>query len=258
VAIKAVTFDFWSTLYQNRVVDYNKRLHALKEAVEQGCGARFTVGQFEEAMKEARETWNQAWLHHHRTMSAEEWLLVMLNRLDVSLAPGDLDRIKTDMENTVLVDRPALVPEGREVLASLAICYRLAIISDTGLTPGRILRQLLDEDNISSYFRRFTFSDEVGYSKPHPAAFLITLEHLGVRPEEAVHVGDLLRTDIAGAQQVGMRAVQYIGVHRDEGLASQTLIKLDAIINSHTALEPWLRMWDSSDLFLRELRVPGA
>jgi HAD superfamily hydrolase (TIGR01549 family) len=248
LTVKAITFDFWSTLYQNKVIDYTKRLLELKEAVEECCGAGFSREQFEAAVKVARQTWGQTWQKQHRTMSAEEWLLAMLADLGASLLPEDLDRIRTKMENSVLMDRPILVTEARTVLEQLSASYRLAIISDTGITPGRVLRQILADDGLMRYFSHLTFSDEVGYSKPHPAAFLTTLEALEARPAEAVHVGDLLRTDIAGAQEVGMRAVQYIGVHRDEGPSSLlepgVIIKPDAVIASHTELEPLLISWN--------------
>ncbi len=39
----------------------------------------------------------------------------------------------------------------------------------------------------------------------------------GVDPTEAAHVGDLRRTDIAGARAAGMVAVRYTGVADDPG-----------------------------------------
>jgi putative hydrolase of the HAD superfamily len=43
--------------------------------------------------------------------------------------------------------------------------------------------------------------------KPRPEIFQQTLEKLGVQPSEALHVGDTLASDVAGALGVGMRAV---------------------------------------------------
>jgi putative hydrolase of the HAD superfamily len=159
-----------------------------------------------------------------------------------------LAEIQAGMENSILNDVPTLVPEARQVLADLAGRYRLAIISDTGITPGRVLRQLLAGDNLTPYFTHLTFSDEVGRSKPHPSAFLTTLDALDATPAEAVHVGDLLRTDIAGAQAVGMRAVQYIGVSQDQanGLEDGRKITPDAVIRSHEELEPLLKRWNGT------------
>lgn len=46
-----------------------------------------------------------------------------------------------------------------------------------------------------------------GYMKPHPSIFQAALDGLGVRPQEAIMVGDSLSHDIAGAARVGMRGV---------------------------------------------------
>ncbi|MBI1877588.1 MAG: HAD family hydrolase [Chloroflexi bacterium] len=244
--IKAITFDFWSTLYESKTVDYAKRLLQLKEAVEQRGGAIFAPEQFETAVKMARETWSRTWTEEHRTMTADEWLAVMLRELNTTLQLELLAEIRLNMENSVLSDLPTLVPEAKSILADLSSRYRLAIISDTGITPGRVLRQLLGRDHLTPYFTHLTFSDEVGRSKPHPSAFLTTLNALDAAPAEAVHVGDLLRTDIAGAQAVGMRAVQYIGVSHDQadGLEDGWKITPDAVIRSHEELGPLLKRWN--------------
>jgi len=39
------------------------------------------------------------------------------------------------------------------------------------------------------------------------AMFEASLNELGVKPREAVHVGDLLHTDVAGAKAMGMKAI---------------------------------------------------
>lgn len=250
MTIKAVTFDFWSTLYKGRTVDYTKRLLALKESVEQFSGATFHMEQFKDAVKVARDAWNHTWAKAHRTITADEWLEIMLNELGTSLRPRHLQKIQFWMENSVLHEPPTLAPEAKSVLANLSTRYRLAIISDTGITPGRVLRQILQQDGISRYFTCLTFSDEIGLSKPHPDAFLTTLAALEAAPAEAVHVGDLLRTDIAGAQAVGMRAVQYIGITRGEQWGSfpdeSPEIVPDAVIESHTELTSLLQQWNGT------------
>jgi putative hydrolase of the HAD superfamily len=248
LTIKAITFDFWSTLYQSKTIDYTNRLFQIKQAVEQRSGDTFDLAQFQAAVGVARETWKQTWQEQYRTLNAGDWLKIMLNELGVSLTPAHLSEIKTNLENSILDDLPTLVPEARAVLSDLSVDYQLAIISDTGLTPGRVLCKVLEKDNLIDYFAYLTFSDEVGHSKPHPQAFLTTLDTLGVKPQEAVHVGDLLRTDIAGAQNVGMRAVQYIGVSHDIGAnlpaSSKKRIIPDGVIKSLAELAPLLQGWN--------------
>ncbi len=241
--IQAITFDFWSTLYRGQTVDYTQRLLTLKESVERGSGTTFSLEQFKAAVEIARQTWSRTWQQEHRTIDAAEWLDIILEELGTSMPDDDHFNIQTNLEESVLQEMPILEPAVKEVLAELAGRYRLGIISDTGITPGRVLRQILEQDGIIDYFDHLTFSDELGRSKPHPEAFLATLDRLQAVPAQAVHIGDLLRTDIAGAQGVKMRGVQYIGVSRDDGQDVPPAIGPvvpDGIISRHTELAPLL------------------
>jgi putative hydrolase of the HAD superfamily len=51
------------------------------------------------------------------------------------------------------------------------------------------------------------FSDEVGVRKPDPRIFRIAAEKLGVAPNEIIHVGDNLKSDVWGAKNAGFTAV---------------------------------------------------
>ncbi len=248
LTIKAITFDFWATLYQSKIIDYTERINQLKEIVEQCSGANFETPQFKAAVKAARNAWGRIWTEEHRTMAANEWLGVMLNELEISLSPTHLSEIKSYLENSILKDWPILASEARAVLADLSPRYRLAIISDTGVTPGRVLRQVLKKDGLFDHFTHLTFSDEVGRSKPHSDVFFSTLKALEANPQQAVHVGDLLRTDIAGAQAVGMRAVQYTGINHDGQSdlvdVSTPAVTPDAVIKNFMELKPLLQRWN--------------
>ncbi len=251
MSITTITFDFWATLYKSKTADYTERLLNLLNMVQSRSGTNFEFEEFKAAVRVARQNWSRVWIEEQRTIPADEWLKVMLKALDTTLAPADLHAVQTSMENSVLDDAPTLAPDAREILAGLSQTHKLAIISDTGITPGRVLRQLLEKDNIDRYFSHLTFSDEIGRSKPHASAFLTTLATLGAAPTQAVHVGDLLRTDIAGAQAVGMRAVQYIGISKDDWIsatdAPARTVTPDAVISRHTELEPWLSHWNGAD-----------
>jgi putative hydrolase of the HAD superfamily len=50
-------------------------------------------------------------------------------------------------------------------------------------------------------------SHRVGVEKPDPRIFRIALDRLGVDPGRAVHVGDTLHADVAGAVAAGVRPV---------------------------------------------------
>jgi putative hydrolase of the HAD superfamily len=52
------------------------------------------------------------------------------------------------------------------------------------------------------------FSSACGLSKPDPRIYRLALDQLGVEPTEAMFVGDGANDELAGAERVGMRAVQ--------------------------------------------------
>ena len=108
----------------------------------------------------------------------------------------------------ILSALPTVNEGAREILKSLEHRgLHLALICNTGRTPGKMLRLVLDRLALAPFLRVLTFSDEVGLRKPHPEIFWRTLSALGVAPEFAAHVGDDVTTDVAGARGVGMRAV---------------------------------------------------
>ncbi|MDP1795455.1 MAG: HAD family hydrolase [Acidimicrobiales bacterium] len=93
---------------------------------------------------------------------------------------------------------------------------KIGIVCDVGFTPSTHLRDHLDRRGLLRYFDGWSFSDEVGYYKPAREIFDHALETVGnPDPSTVAHVGDLRRTDIAGALNMGMTAVRYAGVFDD-------------------------------------------
>ena len=56
-------------------------------------------------------------------------------------------------------------------------------------------------------------STVVGVAKPDPAIFEIALRRAGVEPDDVVHVGDMVSTDIAGARAAGIEPI-HLDPHR--------------------------------------------
>lgn len=80
--------------------------------------------------------------------------------------------------------------------------YRLAVISNWDVSLHKALRRF----GLAPYFELAVASLEEGVEKPEVALFHLTLDRLGVGPEEAVHVGDDPLDDLTGAKDAGMRA----------------------------------------------------
>jgi putative hydrolase of the HAD superfamily len=94
---------------------------------------------------------------------------------------------------------------------------RIGIVCDVGWTGSPILREHLARHGVLDLFDHWSFSDEVGAYKPSAVIFEHALAGLGgVAPAVTAHVGDLRRTDIAGARAMGMTAVRFTGVFDDD------------------------------------------
>ena len=119
-----------------------------------------------------------------------------------------LDEAVTAYINPVLRLLP--VPGVREALVAVRERgVRLAVISNTGRTPGVVLRQVLHHYGFLGFFTTLSYSDEIGYRKPHPEIFRETLLRMGAEPARALHIGDDAAADVAGARSVGMRVCHF-------------------------------------------------
>jgi FMN phosphatase YigB (HAD superfamily) len=89
--------------------------------------------------------------------------------------------------------------------------YRLAVICNTGMVGGGVLRQVLKRHGLFDAFDVTVFSNEFGLAKPHPRIFTHTLAELGgIEPRHALHVGDLEELDVEGARRARLHAARYV------------------------------------------------
>lgn len=95
-------------------------------------------------------------------------------------------------------------PDVHPTLSSLAPTYRLGLVTN-GLAC--LQRYKFEASGLQGYFQTVIIAGEIGIAKPAPAVFEHALDHLGVHASDAVMIGNSLRADIAGAQQVGLRAI---------------------------------------------------
>ena len=114
----------------------------------------------------------------------------------------------------------------------------LGLVSDTSLSAGRHLRSYLKEFGLYDHLGSLAFSDEVGAYKPQPEIFHAALAGLGVHdPVGAVHVGDLKRTDIAGARALGMTTVRFRGVNDDNESGPEADHVIDRLVTLPAVLD---------------------
>jgi putative hydrolase of the HAD superfamily len=95
-------------------------------------------------------------------------------------------------------------PEVPDVLARLrAGGARLAVVSNWDVS----LHDVLERTGLRPLVDAVVISAELGVAKPDPAIFRAALDRLGAALDGAVHVGDSLEHDVAGARAAGLEAV---------------------------------------------------
>lgn len=237
--MRAITFDFWSTLYRYEKSDRERRAAMLREVLRR-AGYDRPPERLLAANDAAWQAWAIIWAQEHRTEDARFWLEHFLHAAEATLPPALFEEAVERLEAVVMAPYVRPVEGAVALVKGLARHHALGLISDTALTPGSLIRARLERDGLLTCFRQLSFSDEVGRSKPHPRIFRVTLEALGATAAEAVHVGDIRRTDIAGAHGVGMRAIRFAGVFDDRDTRWP---EGDAVAFSYAELADILRGW---------------
>jgi putative hydrolase of the HAD superfamily len=143
-------------------------------------------------------------------------------------------RATAAVDDALLAQPPELLPGAADAVRRLARRYRLGIISDTGFASGEAQDRLLARDGLRDCLAVRVYSCDVGHAKPHAEPFRRAAASLGVAPAETLHVGDIERTDVAGALASGYRAVR-IDALRDGGPSSA-----ERVVRTWSELERWL------------------
>ena len=117
-----------------------------------------------------------------------------------------------------------IYPDTKPVLKQLGETYRLALLTN-GLVD--LQREKIEASGLNDYFKVITISGEIGIGKPDPAIFELVLKRLGIEADNAIMVGNSLKSDVAGAQGVGIMAVwvNRTGAKGDDTITPDAEIK---------------------------------
>jgi putative hydrolase of the HAD superfamily len=237
VTLQAVTFDFWQTIAaEPRQALLHPRRVTLWEDILAGAHPRERV---DEVLRGVQRRHHESWRAGRIFGAAEA----------AAVAAADLDPDIDDATAQALIDAFVgsgdgidleLTPGIEGALAELDEAgLRLGIVCDVGFTSGRQLRAVLERAGVLHHFDGWAFSDEVGAYKPAAAIFHHALRELGgVEPERAAHIGDLRRTDVAGARGMGMVSIRYRGANDDPPDDGP---EADHVLDDHGELAAMLR-----------------
>jgi putative hydrolase of the HAD superfamily len=237
--IKAITFDLWDTIIHDDSDEPKRKAKGLRSKKEerrhlvwQALDAEAPIGLAEVtlAYNTADAAFNAVWHDQHITWVIADRLRVVLKGLGRTLPDAAFDRLVKAHEDMEITIAPDPIPGIGEALAALkAKGFKLAIVSDAIVSPGRCLRQLLEIYDLKRHFDGFAFSDEVGYSKPHRAMFESAARQMGVSLPEMAHIGDRDHNDVKGPQALGMKAILFTATRP----ADKDKTSADAICERH-------------------------
>lgn len=207
--IRAVTFDFWGTLFQNA---QGEERHARRV---QGFVKETGVSE-EEADRVLHKTMSFFMRNHldtQHTLTPVDAALLCCQELKLAVDEDTIARLATCFADAILDYPPVPIEDALEAVRLASEQVPVAIISDTGISPGRNLRILLERAGFLPFFSALNFSDETQAAKPQRRMYASIAEELSIAPHEMLHIGDLEPTDITGAHQVHAKAALITAVN---------------------------------------------
>lgn len=188
--LKAITFDLDNTL-----IDF---MSFKKKASAAAMDAMMRVG-FKGDRKKLRKELFDFYLSHgiESNDAFQKFLKKHKNYNERILAAAINAYLKTKYSSI----KP--YPKVRQTLKKLKQKgYKLAVITDA---PKLKAYMRLDEMGIADMFDVVVGREDTDREKPSKLPFRKVLKALGVKPSEAMHVGDWREKDILGAKRAGMK-----------------------------------------------------
>lgn len=214
--IRAIGFDLWETLITD-TPELAKRQEELRIA---GVTRVLRETGHERDGAAIRSAYHELWTRCHDLywsndldIPTRRQIVHFLEALGIdpaSIAEELLAKMDHAYGVPALEILPATVDGALDTLGKLtAGGYAIGVVSNTGRTPGSVLRPVLERLGFAGLIHTMVFSNEHGVCKPQRSIFDTLCEGLALTPGEVVFVGDNLYCDVYGAQQCGMMGVHF-------------------------------------------------
>jgi FMN phosphatase YigB (HAD superfamily) len=221
VALRAVLFDLFDTLvdlHMDRLPEVRlrgRRMHStypfLYEALRGHLDSTLSFEAFAEALATV-DAEVQAVVHtERREVPTRQRFRLLVERL--GLGAPELPDLLTEVHMDQVVRCVSVLDHHAPLLAGLHTGLRLGVCSNFTHTPAAV--RVIELAGLAPHLDAIVVSEEVGVRKPRKEIFDEALRRLGVSAAEAVHVGDNLAADVAGAAALGMRTIWLTRCVRD-------------------------------------------
>jgi HAD superfamily hydrolase (TIGR01509 family) len=244
VALRAVLFDLFDTLvdlHMERLPEVQvrgRRVHSTYPFLYQALSSHLdSVPSFEifaETLALVDAEVHGVMQSERREVPTRERFQRFVARLDLGTA--ELPELLTRVHMDELVRCVSVLDHHVPLLADLHDDLRLGVCSNFTHTPAAL--RVIEQAGLAPHLDTVVVSEEIGVRKPRKEIFEEALRRLGVSAAEAVHVGDNLAADVAGAAAVGMKTVWLTRCVRDP----------HAALRDYTGPWPLGRMQDLAEL----------
>jgi len=213
----SVTFDLWETLIIDRPeLDLDRgrlRYEGIHSALSR-LGIKLPLQDLEKAYHDSAAQLQAVWGRNEHVRTIDQIRLIIRTASGSTFSlPEDPEAI--EMLLRAYVDPILAVPPKLNEQAVMTLegmrsrVQNIGLVSNTGRSPGWVLRQLIGRLGILEFFDVTIFSDEVGWRKPDKHIFERAAIELGTDLHKIIHIGDDPEADVWGAKQAGMRAVLF-------------------------------------------------
>ncbi|MFH1179402.1 MAG: HAD family hydrolase [Candidatus Bathyarchaeota archaeon] len=196
--IKAILLDFGGTLSDGEL-DWDPYHESIKSYLS-SHGYYIEMPKLKKSLRAALAELEKV-RSKGKEMKFEEVYAIFLSDLEIRYDSVMLEWLHMNFRKHYKTN---FYPCIEDVLKKLAQSYKVALISNTMSDQPKLL---LQEAGYDQYFDLIITSQELGIRKPNPKIFKTVLEELGVKPDEAVHVGDSVEADMYGARDSGITGI---------------------------------------------------
>jgi len=203
--IKAVFFDLYHTL-----LGYNPPREELQSAALKDFGIEVDADILRWPMviadeyiyqehsrvslgKRSKEEQTAVWAQYERILLKEAGI-----EADDQLISGLLGKMRRFALKQVLFD---------DVIPALTELKKRGVILGLISNVDQDITALLDKLGLTAWLQVVVTSQDTGFNKPSPEIFHKAVQRAGVKPNEAIYVGDQYQIDVVGANQAGMKGI---------------------------------------------------
>ncbi len=196
--IKAIILDFGGTLSDGGLD--RESYHEELRNILLRRGYSVAMDDLKKALRGSLEKLNRL-RSKGKEMTFEEVYEIFLGKLDIPVDNETLNELHNNFKKHYKTEYFHCT---KDVLIWLSQRYKVGLISNTMSDQPRCL---LEESGYEKYFDLILCSRDLGIRKPNPLIFKHVLGKLGVKSDEAIHVGDSIEADMYGAQEAGITGI---------------------------------------------------